>query len=202
MPYRAEVELLILSTFLPNNIIMKLIQKIGIYFLLLIMAAIVAGVYGALHDQISYTFSEEYFTQFKFKQFAIPWAYDTPRLGAAYVGVLATWWMGVIVFVLLGLFGFMFSTLSVMAKYLIRSFAVVVVVALLTGIAGLLYAYYQVDEESIGAYMQWVRPGVLDPVQFVRVGFMHNASYLGGVTGLLSGIGYLIWAKLRYNKRA
>jgi hypothetical protein len=48
--------------------------------------------------------------------------------------------------------------------------------------------------------MQWVRPGVTNPIQFVRVGFMHNASYLGGLTGLLSGIAYLVVSKLRYNK--
>lgn len=179
---------------------MKIVQKIGVYFLMLIFAAVVAGIYGVLHDQISYTFSEEYFTQFKFKQFGIPWAYDSPRLGAAYVGALATWWMGVLVFVLLGLFGFMFSSPVQMAKSLAKSFLVVIVVALITGIAGLVYGYHQVNQQTINEYMQWVKPGVMNPIQFVRVGFMHNASYFGGLTGLLSGVVYLIILKRRYNK--
>lgn len=167
---------------------------------MLIFAAFVAGIYGMLHNQISYTFSEEYFTQFKFKQFGIPWAYDTPRLGAAYVGALATWWMGVLVFILLGLFGFMFSSPLQMAKNLGKSFMVVIAVAVITGIVGLVYGYYQVNEQTVNQYMQWVRHGVLNPIQFVRVGFMHNASYFGGITGLLSGILYLIIIKLRYDK--
>lgn len=75
---------------------------------MLFFAIVIAAIYGMLHNQISYTFSEEYFTQFKFKQFGIPWAYETPRLGAAYVGALATWRMGIIVFIILGLLGFMF----------------------------------------------------------------------------------------------
>ncbi|WP_338254586.1 hypothetical protein [Shewanella sp. M-Br] len=179
---------------------MRIIQKIGVYFLMLIFAAVVAGIYGMLHDQISYTFSEEYFTQFKFKQFGIPWAYETPRLGAAYVGALATWWMGVLVFIVLGFFGVMFHSPRQMASNLSKSFLVVIVVALLTGLAGLALGYYQVNEQTVSQYMQWVRPDVTNPVQFVRVGFMHNASYLGGLTGLLSGIAYLVICKLRYNK--
>jgi len=167
---------------------------------MLIFAAVVAGIYGMLHDQISYTFSEEYFTQFKFKQFGIPWAYETPRLGAAYVGALATWWMGVLVFIVLGFFGVMFHSPRQMASNLSKSFLVVIVVALLTGLAGLALGYYQVNEQTVSQYMQWVRPDVTNPVQFVRVGFMHNASYLGGLTGLLSGIAYLVICKLRYNK--
>ena len=31
---------------------MKIVQKIGVYLLMLIFAAVVAGIYGVLHDQI------------------------------------------------------------------------------------------------------------------------------------------------------
>ena len=34
---------------------------------LFLVACLFAGIYGALHNQISYTVSPEYFTQFKFK---------------------------------------------------------------------------------------------------------------------------------------
>lgn len=179
---------------------MKAIKQIGVYLVMLVFAAIVAGIYGVLHDQISYTFSNEYFTQFKFKQFHIPWAYESPRLGAAYVGALATWWMGVLVFILLGLFGFMFKTPKLMAVQLAKSFIVVVAVALVTGLLGLMYGYHQINEATIISNMQWVRPDVTDPIQFVRVGYMHNASYLGGLTGLVAGIFYLVLTKLRDNR--
>ena len=33
------------------------------------LGAVLAGCYGALHDQISYTISPEYFTKVKFEQF-------------------------------------------------------------------------------------------------------------------------------------
>lgn len=176
-------------------------MKIGVYLIMFIPAALIAGIYGSLHDQISYSFSSEYFTHFKFIQFSIPWAHESPRFGAAFVGALATWWMGVLVFIMLGLFGFIFYSPKQMALELFKSFGVVVFVALCTGVAGLVYGYAQVNESTISEYTQWVRPGVTDPIQFARVGFMHNASYLGGLTGLFSGIVYLFLSKRSYNKK-
>ena len=87
----------------------------------------------------------------------------------------------------------MFSNIS-------KSFLVVIGVAFLTSLAGLAFGYYQVNEQTLSQYVQWLRPGVTNPIQFLRVGFMHNASYLGGSTGLLSGIIYLVIYKLRGNK--
>lgn len=164
---------------------------------MLVLAALVAAIYGMLHNQISYTFSQEYFTKFKFEQFGIPWAYDKPRLGAAYVGALATWWMGILLFLILGLFGFLFKSPKQMAISLGKSFLVVIVVALITGILGLVYGYFEVTEQTINEYVQLVRPGVLDPIQFIRVAYMHDASYLGGLLGLILGIVYLIVIRLR-----
>ena len=74
---------------------MRLIRKPLAFVGLVAAAAVLAAAYGALHDQLSYTVAPEYFTRFKFVQFA---AYGvasmTPRVGAALVGVLATWWVG------------------------------------------------------------------------------------------------------------
>jgi len=174
---------------------MRIILKISIYLALLVFAALISGSYGALHDQVSYSFSHEYFTRFKFIQFSIPWAYDAPRLGAAYVGFLATWWMGVLVFVFLGLLSFLFKQPMQMLKYSIQAMLVVALVALVTGLAGLAIGYIQVNQSTISAYAQWIHPGVNDPVQFIRVGFMHNAGYLGGATGFVAGVTYLLWKK-------
>ena len=170
-------------------------NKTFAYILLFIPAAILAGIYGSIHDQISYSFSVEYFTKFKFIQFNFPWAYSSPRTGASVIGFLATWWMGCIVYSILGLFGFIFPTAKTMYYELLKSFFVVLIVALLTGLGGLIYGYMTLDGSNIAAYSNWIWPNVIDPVQFIRVGFMHNASYIGGLTGLVAGICYLFWRK-------
>ena len=46
--------------------------KVALFPALLIVACLTAGVYGALHNQISYTVSPDYFHAFKFHQFGIP----------------------------------------------------------------------------------------------------------------------------------
>jgi hypothetical protein len=97
--------------------------------------------------------------------------------------------------VVAGMYGVLHDQIS-----LSKSFVVVMIVAFITGLGGLAYGYCQINEATIAANMQWVRPGVTDPIQFVRVGHMHNASYMGGVTGLIAGALYLIKQKLRLNK--
>src|SRR5260221_12058644 len=70
-----------------------------------VFGAVLAGAYGAVHDQVSYSISPEYFTKMKFRQFA--WAdLGWPnRLFAAEVGFLASWWAGLIAGWLLARFG-------------------------------------------------------------------------------------------------
>ncbi|MCP5531945.1 MAG: hypothetical protein H7A49_00645 [Akkermansiaceae bacterium] len=60
------------------------------------LGALVAGVYGIVHDQITYTLSPEYFTKFKFGQFAWADLGFPVRVFVAEIGFLATWWVGFI----------------------------------------------------------------------------------------------------------
>ena len=60
------------------------------------VSALVTGIYGALHDQVSYSIAPEYFTKLKFKQFHWADLSWPPRVFAALVGFLATWWVGLI----------------------------------------------------------------------------------------------------------
>ncbi|QDT90064.1 hypothetical protein Pan161_17090 [Gimesia algae] len=168
-----------------------MLQKVMVYIAMLFFAALIAGLYGMIHDQISYTVSPEYFTRFKFQQFGLPWGEQSQRLGAAVVGFMATWWMGVLVSLPLGLFSFRFPTPDMMARKLAIAFLIVILVALLTGLLGLGIAMIVINAETIDGSLRLVRPNVQDPIQFVRVGFMHNASYLGGLLGLIAGIIYL-----------
>ena len=46
-----------------------IVKKLIVYGLLVVIAVLFAGLYGVVHNQISYTVSPEYFTKFKFRQF-------------------------------------------------------------------------------------------------------------------------------------
>jgi hypothetical protein len=69
-------------------------KKFVAFPLILIIAPLVAGLYGIFHDQLTYTISPEYYTKFKFIQFGLiedAGVYVlNPRWCAGYVGFMAT----------------------------------------------------------------------------------------------------------------
>jgi hypothetical protein len=160
--------------------------KFPTFFLLLGLSALSAAIFGALHNQLSFTVGPDYFLSFKFPQFGIP-PDMAPRLGASIVGVQASWGVGV----LIGLPAFLIGLLTVpdARSYLaggLGAIGLVIVLATsaaLTGLVGGLIA------DATGAL-----DGALTPPEgvnrsdFLRAGFMHEASYVAGAMGALLAI--------------
>ena len=62
-----------------------------------LIGAVIAGVYGVLHDQITYAISPEYFTHMKFKQFHFADVGLGDRVFVATIGFLAASSVGLII---------------------------------------------------------------------------------------------------------
>ena len=74
------------------------LRLLPVFFVAGAVGAVVAGVYGVLHDQVTYTLAPEYYTKFKFVQFGVPETNAAPeRLIVGRIGWAATWWVGLIV---------------------------------------------------------------------------------------------------------
>lgn len=158
------------------------------------LGCVLAALYGAIHNQISYTVSPEYFAAFKFPQFDIPPELHN-RAGASIVGALASWWMGLIISIPVLLAGSNIPTTRAFVRYSLRAYVVVVVTAMVVGIGGLVVAWLTLTDASVAS---WWRPeGVTDALAFERAGAMHNASYLGGVVGVLTAGAYQLAAARR-----
>lgn len=174
---------------------MKKYQSI---LLLIIISPIIGGLYGILHDQITYTISPEYYTEFKFYQFGIleegnEVKIDYPRLEVAKVGFLATWWMGLLIGFILGLISLFKKGNKDFLKTSLKSYFVVILVSLITGISGLLYGKLFLSKNEI----DWWLPETLliNKNNFIAVGSMHNFSYFGGLIGLIISATYIIKSK-------
>jgi len=168
---------------------------------LCLIAMLICGLYGAIHDQFSFTVSSEYFTKFKYYQFGLV---DSPlpdRAKAALIGFLATWWMGVPIGIVVGGSGFIHSPASVMFKRTLRAYAVAAIVTLLIGLGGLAYGVLFARHNP--ADYQWFFPGDLtNPAGYISVAYMHNYGYLGGLIGVLAGLAAQIIQRLPIGRRS
>ncbi len=159
--------------------------RLLLLFAYLLLALVVAGLFGALHDQISYTVAPEYFTRFKFIQFGLEYA-DTPeRLRVAEIGFLASWWMGVPIGLLAGLGGLVQRDARAMRRALLWSLPLIVGFTLLVALSGLAYGFVQTRDVDPADYAGWFIPENLEqPRRFLCAGYMHNAAYLGGALAI------------------
>lgn len=157
--------------------------KFPIFFLLVALAAISAAIFGALHNQLSYSVGPDYFESLKFAQFAIP--EDTaPRFGAAQVGVMASWWMGAIVSLPAFLYGLF--TVPKAQSYLAAGIGAIGLVLVLATFSALMGLVGGLVADATGLLDDVLTlPDGVDPSDFLRAGFMHEAAYVAGGLGAL-----------------
>jgi hypothetical protein len=174
-------------------------KKFGVLLLVILLSIAVAGIYGVLHDQVTYTICPEYYTKFKFIQFGITdedLAVGLPgkRQMVAVVGFLATWWTGLIIGVGLGLTGFIIPGPGAMLRACSKAILLTLVIAVATGLVGFFYGRFWLASTGVD---WWLPEHLVHKNDFITVGSIHNFSYLGGLLGLVAGITYLV----RHNHR-
>lgn len=151
-----------------------------------------AGIYGIIHDQFTYTVSAEYYTKFKFYQFGLATQgnealFPTPRIQVAGVGFMATWWTGIPIGLILGLVGLVHNNGKSMLRISLKALMINLLIALGIGIIGLLVGLYILNTDALN----WHFPeNLVNKDSFVAVGSMHNFSYIGGAVGLIIAVLY------------
>lgn len=151
-----------------------------------LLGGLAAGVFGILHDQITYTISPEYFTRMKFDQFRNADFGFPPRILVAEIGFLATWWVG--------LLGTWFLARIAMVKSADPATEVARAWVKITGITLLAAG----SGYFLGPSLLTFRPEwsdalsvmkVTQPVEFCQVAGIHLASY----TGAFLSWAWMIW---------
>ncbi len=158
------------------------------FILIIVISALSAGVYGILHDQITYSISPEYYTLLKFQQFGFEYLDLNIRIKAGIIGFLATWWVGLflgIAYAFVSLFLDPEKTLKVTVK----SVLINICITFIAGILGYGYAVLFLSAENTNWY---IPAGTKNIRNFISVGSIHNFGYMGGVSGMVAGIIYQI----------
>jgi hypothetical protein len=170
----------------------------NIYLLLftVITAVILASLYGIVHDQITYGISSEYYTKFKFYQFGLiesPNAFvSNPREMAVIVGVMATWWMGLLIGLLLYIAAFNIRPAGYNISVIVKAMLLTILVTFLVGLSGLVYGLLFLSGQTKENLKYLELPENLENIdRYLMVGTMHNFSYMGGTMGLIAAILYI-----------
>jgi hypothetical protein len=164
--------------------------KFGVFTATTFIAILLSGLYGIIHDQVTYSISPEYFTKFKYQQFGFEQGrFGSNRQTVAVIGFLATWWMGIFIGILLGLTGLIFSNYKIMRKAIINGIKVTLITAILFALFGFLWGKYYLVKAGVD---WWLPDGLVEKDHFIIVGSIHNFSYLGGIAGILLAIIYMV----------
>ncbi|MBJ7883085.1 hypothetical protein JEM65_20875 [Gelidibacter salicanalis] len=157
------------------------------------MTPILAGIYGILHDQLSYSISPEYFTKFKFEQFGfVEYGFENEHATVAIIGFWATWWTGLIIGAVNGIVGLIQPSSKIMWKSVYGATIRTLGIAVGIGLLGILFGKFIIS----GINTDWNIPkSVTDRNAFLTVGTMHNFSYIGGLIGLIFGTIYQVRLK-------
>ena len=154
------------------------------------LGGLLAGVYGVLHDQLTYSISHEYFTRLKFSQFHYLNFGLPPRVFVAEIGFMATSWVGFFAAWFIARITVPALPRATAFRLSLRGFAIVFAVAFAASIVGYLFGVWHSVDYS--GWQDLAVPLQLDDLpSFVRVAYIHNASYLGGLIGLVAAIIYV-----------
>lgn len=148
--------------------------------MLSLAGALLAGGFGIVHDQITYTISPEYFTRMKFDQFRAADFGFPPRVFVAEIGFLATWWVGLLGAWFLARIAIQKFSRPGRAVMLALGFVMVVAAAFGTSgyFWGTLFSECMKGWEEVMA--EWC---IKDVPAFQRVAGIHAGSYLGALVG-------------------
>jgi len=150
---------------------------------LALTGALIAGLFGILHDQITYTISPEYFTRMKFDQFRGADFGFPPRVFVAEIGFLATWWVG--------LTGAWFLARIAVRKFespgrqVLFAIAWMIAVPVVLGVTGYFIGPW-IFEKRPGWNEALESMGVTDSTAFYRVAAIHLGSYAGALLGWIA----------------
>ena len=155
-----------------------------------VAGGLLAGLYGIVHDQVTYSISPEFFTRLKFLQFHWADLGFPARVFVGEIGFLATSGVGLLSAWFLARITVPALPADLAFRYNVRGFLIVFVCALAAESVGYVLGIVHGSD-----YSAWQGAGeslqIADLPSFVRVAYIHNSGYLGGLVGLIVAIVYV-----------
>ncbi|MBB4803116.1 amino acid transporter [Flavobacterium nitrogenifigens] len=160
-------------------------KKTLVFVCSIFLSILIATLFGVLHNQFTYTISDEFFTEYLFEKFGfIEYGRNTPRLTASIIGVWSGWWIGLCAGFIFALIGFFSPNIKEMKKSISGAILIMLSTTVIIGLLGLCYGFLGFSNlESTCCFPLQIK----NMQNLIAVSEMHSFSYAGGAIGLLLG---------------
>ncbi|HEY1195582.1 hypothetical protein [Flavobacterium sp.] len=160
-------------------------KKAVVFVCTIFLSIVIALLFGILHNQFTYTISDELFKEVFFERFGfIEYGRETPRLTASIIGAWAVWWIGLYAGLLFAFIGLFFPGAKMMIKSISRAILIMLAVTTFTGLLGLCYGFFGFSnlEEHCCFPLK-----INNIKNLIAASEMHRFSYVGGAIGVVLG---------------
>ena len=155
-----------------------------IFISLIIIATCIGALYGAIHDQIAYSISKEFFSVLRFSNLEINPA-QASRLDVAYVGFVKTWPVGLTLGFIIALVGLLHKENKHMFKLSVQSFIFAMGIAFVFAMISIVL--------PIGSDETANFQNIKDIAAFLKVQRMNNYAHVGAIIGMFVGLGWQVF---------
>ncbi|MCR4030383.1 MULTISPECIES: hypothetical protein [Flavobacterium] len=170
-------------------------KKALVFVCSIFLSIVIASFFGILHNQFTYTISDELFKEVFFERFGfVEYGRDTPRLTASIIGVWTVWWIGLYAGLLFAFVGLFSSDAKAMIKSISRAILIMLAVTIFTGLLGLCYGFFGFSnlEEHCCFPLK-----INNVKNLIAASEMHSFSYAGGAIGVVLGVAWQIKTLLK-----
>ena len=173
------------------------VRKILTIFLVAAMASVIAGLYGVINDQITFSISSEYYTKYRFLQYNLVQVEGDsriiyPRILVVLVTFLSTWWFPLISGLIIIIFNLIQNTWKMLLKTSVLAMLISILITVFFAIIGFILGSLIISKLPKYYFADWcfIPDKLNDYENYITAGTMDVFNSFGGFLGLIVAIFY------------
>ena len=173
------------------------IKKLLTLILVALIASAIAGIYGVINDQITFTISSEYYTKYIFLQYKLVQVEGDsriihPRILVVLVTFLSTWWFPLISGLIIVIFNLIQNTWKMLLKTSVLAMLISILITVFSAIIGFILGSLIISKLPKYYFADWcfIPDKLNDYENYITAGTMDAFNFFGGILGLIVAIFY------------
>lgn len=161
-------------------------RKILYCFLIILVGTLVSGLFGLLHDHLTFSLSPEFYAVLRFPELGIQWSQNN-FWNVSKVGIINSAETGFFLSISVALCSLIQLDYKTMFKVAMRCVAIIILTISVFAILACLSAtFFPFKDRSY----EMIPDNIVDPNSFLMVLRIHNFTYFGSIIGMLISAGY------------